>query len=287
MAGFSVVVPIRNEVSLIPKTLPSYIALCPDELIICLDRPAPEDVLTSVKKVLDGCHFNNKTKILEIDSFGWRFKMAKVRRVGFLATSYDRIFTGDIDCVVNENCHKAIGAIGENNIAMASVTKFHLPKKLIDIYRLIGYGIIKVYIHRIAKKFGASSFSGQYALYKPYWLDVPEELEDAKKMFSVKQKMRQGKIEMTDMGLSSMGEDIHMREFIAKKHKVVYLSDIGAYVLSDPYENNPVVQFWKGTYFASRGRSLIISIARAFLRCQPYYLMGCLYERRRMRCQNN
>jgi hypothetical protein len=217
----------------------------------------------------------------------WKYQMAKARRMGFLEAKNDRIFTGDIDCVVNKNCLKAVNLVGKNNVAMASVTKFHLPKKLIDIYRLIGYGIIKVYIHRIAKKFGTSSFSGQYALYKPYWLATPEELEDAKKMFSVKQKMREGKYEYGDIGLSAMGEDIHMREFMSKKYKVKYLQDIGAFVLSDPYENNPVIQFWKGMYFAEQGRKMLISVLRAIIRGQPHYLVGHLYERRRMRCQKD
>jgi hypothetical protein len=302
---WSFVLPIYKEVDLISRTLPSVLALGPTELIIVVDDPVPEGVEDAIWETLAMCGipFTGKlfrgealsqetqmpiVKLIRVPRGGeWKYQMAKVRRMGFLEAKNDRIFTGDIDCVVNKNCLKAIDLVGKDNVAMASVTKFHLPKKLIDIYRLIGYGIIKVYIHRIAKKFGASSFSGQYALYKPYWLDTPEELEDAKKMFSVKQKMREGKYEYGDIGLSAMGEDIHMREFMSKKYKVKYLSDIGAFVLSEPYENNPVIQFWKGMYFAEQGRKMLISVLRAIIRGQPHYLVGHLYERRRLRCQKD
>ena len=283
MEKFSIVVPIRNEHKLAKRTLPTYIALNPDELIIVMDEPAPRETLYKVVDIVTECKFRDRTQLLFVPKGeGWNYQMAKVRRTGFIAAKNDVVFTGDIDCVVNDNCKKAINAVGKNNVAMASVTKFHRPNSLLNVYRLMGHGFIKLYVHKLlgAGRFGAFPFSGQYALYKPYWLDTPEEIEDARKMFSVKQKMREGKMEVNEYGLSSMGEDIHMLEFMRKKYKTLYFSDIGAFVLSDPYDNSPVIQFWKGMFFASKGRGLSVVLARSFLKAQPQYLLGYVYGRR-------
>jgi len=279
MSNFSVVVPIRNEVKLIEKNLPSYIGLNPRELIICLDKPPCAGVRDKVEEVVKKYHFSEKTRILEIDNSGWNYKMAKVRRIGFINAKCDVLFTGDIDCMVNKNCLKAIEMVGRDNVGIVSVTRFYLPHGLIDVYRLVGWAVIKKYVHGIRRLIGRKTasqpFSGTYALYKPYWLDS-EPLAKIKAHKSVKQLLRRGE-KISSSSIGGVGEDSHLRDYMLTKHKVVCLEDIGAFVTSDPYENLPAMQFSKGVYFSRNGRSLVISIARAVLRCQPYYLIGALW----------
>jgi hypothetical protein len=52
---FSIVCPIRNEVDLISKMLPSFYAPNPSEVILCVDKPAPKDVTKVIGEVTKAC----------------------------------------------------------------------------------------------------------------------------------------------------------------------------------------------------------------------------------------
>lgn len=268
---------------MLKTTLPAYINLKPAELVVCLDDPTPEGVLEAVTQTIEKHDFKDKTKILQIDRSGWSYQMAKVRRVGFDACTYDRILTGDIDCLVNKHCLKAVSMVGKDNIGQVSVSKLHVPHNLLDFYRLFGNAFIRIYAHNLAKIFGKSfggpAFSGVYALWRPYWRDS-EAQEEIKKRKSAKQDIRRGYDSFENVGSPGMGEDMHLRIYMEKKHKVVYLPDIGALVLSDLFENAPIRQHWNGTYFALQNRRLLVALGRTFLRAQPYYLLGHLYGKK-------
>ena len=82
------------------------------------------------------------------------------------------------------------------------------------------------------------------------------------------------------MILSAGEEDTFLRDHVREKHKVVYLPDIGGFVLTDPMEDLPIVQFKKGIYFSLRGRNLLGALTRTFFRLQPHYFLGHLYGSR-------
>ena len=64
---FSIVCPIKDEVHLIPITLPSFYSVNPSEVILCLDKPAPKNVVEVIRKVARKCKAEKITKIIEVE----------------------------------------------------------------------------------------------------------------------------------------------------------------------------------------------------------------------------
>lgn len=278
---FSVVVPVKDEVHLIPRTLRSYYAVSPSEVIICTDNPAPKEVLTLVRKIARNHCAEQVTRIIEVEEDPeWKYHQAHVRRAGFHEAKYDRILTGDVDLLINRNVLKALRLVGRNNIGLASCAKFFRPNSFSDFYRLMGTGIIDWYIRKLAELYRGRHmprvvFTGLYAMWRPFWLDSENE-EDVKKLASVKQKLQHSSLQeiraMTDL----YGEDVYLCNCMRRKHEVVCLSDIGAIVLRNPVEKHPHMQWLRGFYSAVGGRTWPGTLAKTFVRAEPYYLKGYL-----------
>lgn len=279
---FSIVVPVKDELDLIPTTLPSYYAVDPSEVIICTDEPVPREVSEAIHKVAAACRALNITRIVEVKRDPeWNFHQAHVRRAGFKEAKYDRLLTVDIDLAINKNVLKAVKLVGKNNIGLVSCEKFHYPRNLADFWRTGTQTFSLKLVHRVLEPFmEITMFSGLYAFWKPYWLDSEPE-EKIKKHINPKQFYRSEHIEEIPPGVNPTGEDVHLKDCMLEKHRCIYLSDIGAVTLREVYEDVPYVEYMKGQYFGRRGRSLLVSVGRAFLRAQPYYLVGYLHSRRR------
>lgn len=290
--NFSIVVPVKDEVDLILRTLPSYYAVNPNEVILCLDKPAPKQVVEVIGKVAKSCNAEDVTRIVEVERrLDYKYHQAWVRRKGFLEAKHDRILTGDIDLVINRNVFKAVRMVGKNDIGLVSLSKMRAPNSLLNLYRLFGTGILQKYIHYFAEAYrgrgiATTTFTGLYALWRPYWLDSESE-EGIKNLVSSKTALRKGeKVKWSMQTFRSAGEDTFLRDCMIKKHKLVYLKDIGAIVLTDPLEDRPEVQFKQGIYFALKGRNLIGALTRTVFRGQPHYLRGHLYGRKLVKSKN-
>jgi hypothetical protein len=282
MVKFSIVCPIRNEVNLIPITLPSFYAVNPSEVVLCLDKPAPKQVLKVISKVASTLGMENLTRVIEIErNPEYRFHQAWVRRKGFWEAENERILTADIDLIINSKVLKAVRIVGFNNVGLVSLSKLHYPRGLTDYWREGVLLFSRNIVHGVLDRFMmTTTFTGLYALYRPYWLDSESE-ESVKRLVNPKQFFR-GEVPKIAGASAFIGEDTFLRDSMIKKYKCIYLKDIGAVDLGVAHENNPEIQFRIGQYFARQKRSLIASLGRAFLRAQPYYLMGFLSERRKM-----
>jgi hypothetical protein len=279
---FSIVVPVKDELDLIPTTLPSYYAVNPSEVIICTDKPTPRKVSQVIQKVAAACDALNITRIVEVERDPeWNFHQAHVRRAGFKEAKHARLLNVDIDLAINKNVLKALKLVGKSNIGLVSCEKFQYPRNLADFWRIGMQTFSLKIVHRVLESFmEITMFSGLYALWKPYWLDSEPE-EKIKKHINPKQFYRGEHIEEIPLGVNPTGEDIHLKDCMLEKHRCIYLQDIGAVKLRDVYEDIPYVQYMKGQYFGRRGRSLLVSVGRAFLRAQPHYLVGHLHSRRK------
>jgi len=280
MLEFSVVIPIKDEADFIPLSLPSYLALNPKEVILAIDAPIPKKVKEAVDRVVERLGAENKVKVLSIPVGGWADQQIKARRLGFRKAECNRILTGDIDLIVNRNTLKAVNLVGKDDVGLVSVSKFRLPHGLLSFARLFSSTTLRL-LSNIRKRFGATTFTGLYAFWKPYWEEV-EPLEKAKRFQKIKVKVRE-KRALSLEDFFGAGGDTLLRDEMIQKHKVVYLQDIGAFVLTDPWEDRPMVQYGKGIYFAVRGRSTSVALGRAFLRIQPYYFVGHLYGKKLVR----
>jgi len=278
MRKFSIVIPIaEKDAKYLPITLPSWLSLKSDDVLLCVDKPCSAQLKTVIWKTSKLC--GKQTRIIEVErSSEWRFHQAHVRREGFHKAKYDVILTGDIDLVVNKNVYKAINLVGKDNIGLVSLAKFHYPRKLPDYWREFVALFSRKILHGFMDKIMATTtFTGLYAFYRPFWLDTEKE-EDVKRLVNPKQLYRGEKVELS--GASAItGEDTFLRDNMVKKYRCVYLRDIGAIDLGFPTESFPYLQYTTGQYFARQGRSTLISFGRAFLRAQPHYLKGFLTER--------
>ena len=273
---FSVVVPVKNEVDLLMKTLQSYYAVDPSEVIICTDKPALRIVKKAVERVAAFSQAEDITKVIEVGRDPeWRFHQAHVRREGFHRSEYDRILTGDIDLVVNKNVHKALKLVGRSDVGLASLSKFRRPRNLQNFWSLTTVTFLRKVVHGLLDPVRATTtFSGLYALWRPYWRESEPE-EEIKRMVNPKQFYRGEKPDLKNAYIVS-GEDTFLRDHMLRKYRCVYLKDIGAIDLGVATEDLPYIQFMKGQYFARQGRSTLVSVGRAILRAQPFYLMGHL-----------
>jgi hypothetical protein len=275
---FSIVVPVKDEADLIQRTLWSYYAVEPSEVLICTDKPCERNVRKAVNEIAELLHTKEITRIIEIKkSSEWNFHQAHVRRAGFHEAKFDRILTGDIDLVINKNVLKALDLVGKNNVGLASLTKLQYPHLLTDYWRLGVVIFLRKVVHALADSvIGTTVFSGLYALWRPYWLDS-EPREGVKKFVNPKQILRQEKTD-AELSFAYAGEDTFLRDWMRKKHKCIYLRNVGAIDLGISLESRPFIQYMTGAYFAHQGRSFPVSLGRAFLRAQPYYLKGYLAE---------
>ncbi len=124
-----------------------------------------------------------------------------------------------------------------------------------------------------------TTFTGLYAFWKPYWLDS-EPIKEIKRLVNPKQFWRGENPDIRQASAIS-GEDAFLLKCMIKKHKCIYLRDIGCVDLGVSTEKLPYVQYMIGQHFARQDRSIIVSLGRTFLRAQPHYLQGYLMERRK------
>ncbi len=272
---WSLVCPVKDEVDLIPRTLPSFYSVKPSEVVLCSDKPSPESIKKVVWKIASLFDAEDKTRILEVErNPEYAFHQAWVRRKGFLEATYERILTGDIDLIINKNVLKAIRLVGKGNTGLVSLSKFSYPTNSSDFWRLVVTTFLRKAVHGMLDPLIATTtFSGLYALWRPYWLDSEPE-EEIKKLVNPKQRLRGEHVEaIADV----TGEDTFLRDKMKDRYSCIYLRDIGAIDLRKGLENVPYCQYMKGKYFANSKRPLLISLGRAILRAQPYYLVGHLH----------
>jgi len=281
MVEFSIVCPIKDEVDLIPRTLPSFYTVEPSEVLLCLDKPAPKKVIGLINKLTSFLGVEDLTRIIEVElNPEYAFHQAWVRRKGFLEAKYDRILTTDIDLVINKNVLKAVEMVGKDNIGLVSLSK----RRAITGFRSLYTRIMECFINRLRRYvnlvsgLSSTTFTGLYAIWRPYWLDS----EDAgiKKLVNPKQLLRGENVKLDVKNVYPTGEDTYLRDCMVLKHSAVYLPDIGATCLTKSLEEHPNVQFWKGFYFAIQGRSMFGALVRTALHLQFPYLVGHVYGKR-------
>jgi hypothetical protein len=268
---FSIVVPVKDEVDLIPTTLPSYYAVNPSEVIICTDKPTPRKVRQVVQKVAAACDALNITRIVEVERDPeYKYHQAWVRRTGFRKAKYDRILTVDVDLVINKKVLKTVELVGKDNIGLVSCSKKYPYKGIQKIWRMITQKIVNL-VYPIR-------FTGLYAIWRPYWLDSED--KGIKRLRSPK-KITDGSFEEV-----VFGEDVYLHNCLIKKHKGVYLRDVGAVCLTTDAQDKPYVQFQSGRYFASRNYNIFQILAKSILYLRFHVMLGWLYEKRKIKNAN-
>lgn len=281
---FTVVTPIKNEVSRLKKSLPTIYALNPTEVLIITDKPSPLNIVKAVDKLSKKYHMEDKTRILEVGrNPEYNYHQAWIRRSGYRNAKYDIVLTTDVDIYIRKNVLKALNMVGKNNIGMVSLSKFRHPYDLTSLFRAWGNFFLMILHATIFKYFDGSpsgykmsTFSGLYALSRPHWLSA-ENPEELKKMIPPRYKQMVGTA--NDIPL---GEDTFLRDSMLKKnYRVVTLDRIGGVVMNREEWIKPEVQFYRGRHYAKVGRSLIGAAVHAILHTELTFFKGYYFERLR------
>lgn len=270
--SFSIVIPIKDEVELIHRCLPSYFELQPFDLVCCLDEPPDPRVVQAIWTVAEN-YPNVWARIITVPKDpAWKFHQAKVRRTGFGAASRDLILTGDIDLLVNKACLQAVNTLAhqvKKRVGLVSVSKFYYPHSFRELWQAFITRLLRR-IKIALKKHG--NFSGLYAFYRPYWRET--EPEDILKQ--VHDQKRSKKIDPNGY----CGEDTLLRQYMETRYRTIFLATEGGIGLRGAVSNDGIVQFAIGLYFASERKSVLGVLARTFMYLRPMYLVGYLWSRR-------
>jgi hypothetical protein len=281
---FSVVIPVKDEYHLIPRTLPRYYRLNPDEVVICMDNPPHKKTYNLIKQISESFYID--TRILKIDrNPEYEFHQAWVRRKGFIEARNDVILNGDIDLIVNNNAYKAIEKVGVNGTGLCSLFKMYIPNSLLELERYSMRLILSIAAHIVGnlstfRDLKKSNFTGLYALYRPYWLDSED--EGIKSLHNPKQEIRANlDLEIDDR--VGMPEDSYLLECMEKKHRVEFLIDIGCISIGKMLQFHRNVQFETGRYYYLLGRNMIGTFLKSLLYLQPHHIRGYLFEMKRQK----
>ncbi len=243
---WSAVIAVKDETNFLRVCLQSCWKLNPDEVIICTDHPAPDNILKVIREV------NSKSIVLEVrKNNSYRFHQAWVKRQGLRKARNDRVLVVDVDQSLTKGCLKAIGLVGNGEIGMVSLTKVLYPIGVSRFLRcLFAFIILRL----------RPTFTGLYAVYKPYWLETEE--EDSLKQISDPKYSKS----------YARGEDGHIHDAMLKRYRVTVLRTIGCFALSDQIEEIPSIQVKIGKVQRKKNVLRMVFQAIAFLR--PYLLKG-------------
>lgn len=258
---FSIVLPVKSEYKLLHGCLKSCYAVNPDEVIVCLDDPPHEKTFKEIQQTANNLGWSDKTKIITVPrNPEFHFHQAWVRREGFRKAEHDRILTVDVDLVINKNVLKALSLVGKDNVGFVSCLTTHTTRGSLGLWRHIAL--------RIANKISSPSYTGLYALWRPYWLDSEDDgiklLEDARKASG---------------GLVLIGEDAYLHNCMQVKHKCIHLSDYGGDCMRNDCNDLPHVQFEIGRHYAKKYNALKVML-RSILFARPHILRGYIYQKR-------
>ena len=240
---FSIVIPFRDtprERAFAEKSLPSAVALGPDEIVVGVDRTDDDAPARFVEGVCRRHKFGGALTITRVGrSDAWRFHLANVIWHCYKASRNDTVLVFDIDAVLRAAAMRGRELVGRDGNAVVSMTKRILTRSISDRIRFASL--------RVRAMTGANAFAGLYWVHLPYYFaNVREE------------------------GISSIanGLDDYMVTAIRANgtHRVVTLPDIGEDSLDIQNPDYPWRQFGDGIWHGANGsprRSGIRQSARA------------------------
>jgi glycosyltransferase involved in cell wall biosynthesis len=120
MVKFTVLLPIHNEESYLPYSLPSVYELSPDEVILLFDRciDNSEKIAYTISeryKMLDKTLFVNVP-----ESPDWRFRSSFLRVYGTKLAKHDLVLLTNADIILNPQITRYFILIGNNDVALIS-----------------------------------------------------------------------------------------------------------------------------------------------------------------------
>ena len=168
---FGIVVAFRDtprEREFAEKSLPSAIALGPDELIVGIDGGDGDGALVDFVTSLCERHGLGEGRLSFVRvarSPEWRFHLANVIWHCYKASGNDVVLSFDIDSVLRRPALRGAGAVGRDGVAAALVSKRMRTKTLSEYARFVALSL------RARTGTSAAASSGTYWLHLPWYFD--------------------------------------------------------------------------------------------------------------------
>ena len=236
---FGIVLPFRDtprERRFAERSVPSAIALGPDELIVGIDGGAGAgEAARFVESLCERHALAGRLSIVRAErSAGWKFQLAHVIWSCYTASSSDNVLVFDVDSVLRRSALRGAGMVGRDGAAVVSMSKRILTRTPSEYIRHASI--------RLRALAGANAFAGTYWVHLPYYF-----------------------ASVTREGLAgiSNGIDDYMVSSIRAggAHRVVALAEIGSDSLDVQNPDYPWRQFADGVWHGANG-----SVRRAGLR---------------------
>jgi hypothetical protein len=264
---FSVVIPVaERDTELVPRTLPSWLGLGADDVVIATDKPVSPKLREVVSRVARTYRATETVRIIEVpNNSEYRFHQAFVRRSGFMAARHDAILTGDIDLIVRRNVLRLVTEVASGSVGLASCLRVPAP--------LNPHQFLRAEAYTFKQRFAPPIFTGLYAMWRPYWRETEDE--------GIRDLRDPRKDAYRAAGLGIIGEDTYLFVCMRKRYKCLNLGFVGAVALSRNVEDLPTEQFAWGRYMSAKGASLGAVVGASISFAYPHMLRGYVYQRSR------
>lgn len=234
MLKFTIVLPVRDtdqEYKFLKKSLPSALAIKPDELIIGADAPLSPRLAHRIAELCKVKDPKTEVRILPVDKDAtWNFQLANVMWNCYTFAKYDYILSFDVDSILRPIVLMGLEQIAKDGTAVVSFTKRLRIKTPGELLRHIFYRLRVMQTDYV--------FSGVYWIYRPYYFEnVP--LEKYKTIYN--------------------GVDTIMCNEILdkKKHRIVTNKETGVDCLDIQNEDLPWRQYQTGIWIWANRESFM------------------------------
>ena len=171
---FSVVMPIHNEETFLPYSLPSILRLNPDEVILLFDRCTDESY-NIASKILS--EYSCEARMVELEKqLDWKYMHSYVARLGYSQAKNDLILATAADIILDPKITSYFSLIGTNGIAFISFLHIDYPISFRNLLKRLLVGI-----SLLPPSHKERWLAGPYVFSKKAWLET-EDQEAAKKV---------------------------------------------------------------------------------------------------------
>ena len=247
---FSVVMPVHNEQDNLLYSLPGLFAIEPDEIIIVLDRCSDKSraiIETSSEKL----GYRGDIKLIEVseDFPEWRYRVARLFRIGFSEARNDTILTMAADIVLDNRIRDYVQTIQSSNVKLVSFGLKYYPVDMIYFVKRL-----------VTLVFPGRGFSGVFLFSKKAWMETEDE-ERVRKIVKA--------------------QDTFLSDSIKKKYSTrhVWLNVVHLRARRDVKD-----QYLRGvTVYQISRKSLPSAFVSSVLYLRPMMLVGYMHARERTR----
>jgi len=261
---FSIVIPVANrDANLVPRTLPSWLALGADDVVLATDRPMSPELRLIISRVVRARRATDIVRMLEVPrDTAYRFHQAFVRRSGFMAAAHEAILTGDIDLIVRRRAAEAAARVGKGGVGLVSLSKIGGVKDASSTLRTVSFFAMQ--------KLNPPKFGGLYAFWRPYWLETED--------FGIR-LVRDPRIKgYPEAGLGILGEDTYLYLCMKRSYTCIHDNSVCAIDVKGFVEDLPRLQYeWGRALVGTRNLSSVV--LASVLLAYPNLLRGFLRQR--------